>query len=247
MQNLTLRHIHYTQLDPTTWCATAQVSSQLPLRLWDKPQQPLASNILYSHPVKLHSFYWRHCPFQAPLSAIKDAANKRQQQRNGVRLLLQDLLSKLAIIDTLDDSQFPYRLENNRYYVCFSHSGNSRLNDKVAVVISHRRPVGIDIETQDVAWQVAQRFYHPSEIAILAELSIEQRIAISKYLWQIKESFIKVYHYKLAQGLGMDYTSLIPALMNSFTQESCSPIIINTSKTGYQIAILPFQQTVVVF
>jgi 4'-phosphopantetheinyl transferase len=247
MQNLTLRHIHYTQLDPTTWCATAQVSSQLTLRLWAKPRQPLAPNIFCSHPIELHAFYWRRCSFQTPLSAIKNAAKKRQQQRNGVRLLLQGLLSKLSIIDTLDDCQFPYRLESSRYYVCFSHSGNSRLNDKVAVVISHRRTVGIDIETQDVAWHVAQRFYHPSEIAILAELPIEQRVIISRYLWQLKESFIKIYHYKLAQGLGMDYTSFIPALMDSFDRDNRLPVIINDSKTGYQIAILPFQQTVVVF
>lgn len=250
MQNLTLRHIHYTQLDPVTWCATAQVSPQLqpqPKSLWANLLQPLAPNALCSYPIRLYDFYWQHCTSPAPLTALKNAANKRQRQRNGVRLLLQSLLSKLDIIDTLDESQFPYRLANNRHYVCFSHSGNSRLNDKVAVVISRQRTVGIDIETQDVAEPVAQRFYHPSEMGILAELPIERRVIISRYLWQLKESFIKVYQYKLAQGLGMNYAPIIPLLTGSLTQDANVPFIINEDSTGYQIVILPLQQTIIVF
>ncbi len=249
MQNSILRHIYYTPLDSMTWCATAQVQPPLQSIVWPTLFQPLAPNILCSYHVRLHDFYWQQHSSQRKLSALKNAANKRQQQRSGVRLLLQYLLSKLGITDTLDESQFPYRLVNSRYYVCFSHSGNSQLNDKVAVVISLRHAVGIDIEVQDVAWHVAQRFYHPNEIASLNKLSIAERAHISKYLWQLKESFIKIHQYKLAQGLGIDYSYTIPKLIDSITAHdfAMTPIIIKNKHTDYQITILPLQQVVVIF
>lgn len=192
-----------------------------------------------------HIYYTQLDPMSWCLTAHiveQQPYTKRQQQRNGVRQLLQLLLDKLGITDSLDDSCFPYRLSNSRHYVCFSHSVN-----KIAVVISTRRAIGIDIEVQDIAWHIAQRFYHPSEIAILAELPIEQRAIISKLLWQLKESFIKIHQYKLAQGLGLSYVSIIPELINSFDRDNRLPVIINDSKTGYQIAILALQQTVIVF
>lgn len=229
---LNLTHIQYTQLTPTTWCATAQVGDMI--------------------------------------------HNQRQQQRKGVRLLLQQLLGQLKINDTLDESAFPYRLIDNQYYVCFSHTGaknkdvinNNVINNNVldnndiknnagqaarqplvntvAVIMSCDYPVGIDIENNDVTWHVAQRFYSANEIAAIQALPMTQRPIVTKLLWQIKESFIKIRQYKLTQGLGVDYSYLIAALLNAIKEPSPF-IIIADVRSHYHIAVLPSQQTIAIF
>lgn len=239
---LNLTHIQYTQLTPTTWCATAQVGDMI--------------------------------------------HNQRQQQRKGVRLLLQQLLGQLKINDTLDESAFPYRLIDNQYYVCFSHTGaknkdvinNNVINNNVldnnvldnnildnndiknnagqavrqplvntvAVIMSHDYPVGIDIENNDVTWHVAQRFYSANEIAAIQALPMTQRPIVTKLLWQIKESFIKIRQHKLTQGLGVDYSYLIAALLNAIKEPSPF-IIIADVRSHYHIAVLPSQQTIAIF
>ena len=235
MQNLMLHDILYTQLDPMTmtWCATAKVRAS-------------------------------HCDIKKTttcLAAPQIAYNQRQQQRAGVRLLLQALLKKLAIVDILDESSFPYRLTHSQYYVCFSHSSGSNKNTtrmqndieksdipyvKVAVVISRHRASGIDIEVKEVKWQVAKRFYHPKELAILQDMPIIKRDNVVKWLWQIKESFIKIHQYTLAQGLGMDYTAIIPNLIKQST-DSLSLLTITDNNSGYRIAVIASQQTVIVY
>ena len=226
---------HYTELDPMTmtWCATAQLRA-------------LHGDIQKTNPC---------------LSAAQIAYEQRQQQRAGVRLLLQALLKKLAIVDILDESSFPYRLIHSQYYVCFSHSSGSNKNAtriqndieksdipyvKVAVVISRHRASGIDIEVNAVKWQVAKRFYHPKELAILQDMPIIKRDNVVKWLWQIKESFIKIHQYTLAQGLGMDYTAIIPNLIQQST-DSLSLLTITDDNSGYRIAVIPSQQTVIVY
>ena len=232
MQTLNLHNIQYTQLNPMTWCATAEVTA---------PFSQNRVDLLSNSPVP---------------SARETAYHQRLQQRAGVRLLLQSLLDKLNIIDSLDDISFPYRLVDSQYYVCFSHTGASskfatneniieHLDNKVAVVISHHRPAGIDIEVNNVKWQVVQRFYHTNEIAILQTLPTVQRDIIAKLLWQIKESFIKIYQYKLAQGLGMDYSYLIADLISGAT--SNSPLLVfSDNKSNYYITLSLYQQTVIV-
>ena len=237
MQTLNLHNIQYTQLNPMTWCATAQVTTP-----FSQNRVDLLSNL--------------------PVPSTRETAyHQRLQQRTGVRLLLQSLLDKLDIIDSLDDLGFPYRLVNRQYYVCFSHTGASSkfatdkhknkklfedLNNKVAVVISHDRPAGIDIELNNVKWQVMQRFCHANEIFILQTLPTVQRDIIAKLLWQIKESFIKIYQYKLAQGLGMDYSYLIADLIRGAT--SNSPLLVfSDNKSNYYIALSLPQQTVIVY
>jgi len=195
------------------------------------------------------------------------ARRQRQQQRQGVRQLLKELLKKLEIDDILDESSFPYRLVNSQHYVCFSHTGPgiskqsaelnqisfTRLNSKIAVVISRQRPAGIDIESNNIAWHVVNRFYSESELAILQELPTDQRERTAKLLWQIKESFIKVNQYTLAQGLGMDYSYLIPSLIEN-DKEVNSPSILSAIaiedtnyQSTYRITALQSQQTVVIF
>lgn len=178
----------------------------------------------------------------AQIEGGEQSHNKREQQRGGVRQLLQQLLNKLSIKDKLDDTQFPYQLIDNRYYVCFSHSANT-----VAVVLSTYRAIGVDIEVKGIAWHLVERFYHSNEYTILAMLPENERRLISKLLWQLKECFIKIHQYKLAQGLGMSYAALVPTIIDSIKNETLALVMLNDRHTSYQIAILPLQQTVVVF
>ena len=262
--NFNLTHLHYTQLGSTTWCATAQVSETLCLN--SEALKTQASWLLNAHiPCvdfgTFKSLNWQHYASPIIISARKIAHNQRQLQRKGVRSLLKRLLNKLEISDTLDESEFPYRLVDSRYYVCFSHTGasnkndtsrnlnqgfNGQLNSNVSVVISHQRPVGIDIENSNIAWRVVQRYYSVNEIAILESLPITQRDNVAKLLWQIKESFIKIHQYTLAQGLGKDYTYFMTDLIDSIKEPSCVTIILDP-QSQYYIAVLPMQQTVVIF
>ena len=264
MQNSNLHHIQYTQLDPLTWCATAQVSASVQsnnLDLFNTSLTLLTPNRFSTFDINLCHFKWHYQTSQTPLSVRDIAYSQRQHQRAGVRLLLQSLLNKLKIIDRLDESDFPYRLINSQYYVCFSHTGASSKNrpiapehekiletlkNKVAVIISRHRAVGIDIEINEVAWHVAQRFYHSNELTILQKLPMIQRNNIVKLLWQIKESFIKIHQYKLAQGLGMDYSSVIAELINS-SKENIPLVIVASYEAKYDIALLPSQQTIMVY
>lgn len=269
MSSLKLRDIDYQQLDATTWYASAQIITpcflNYPVLLSDLPLLFNPSLFLNTSVEKLRHMQWRQMQwYRIPtvsLSTREIAHRQRQQQRTGVRLLLQSLLNKLEMIDTLDDASFPYRLANSQYYVCFSHTGAHNkiisnqhkknkpfdyLDNKVAVVISAHRPVGIDIEINAVKWLVAQRFFHVNEMAILQTLPPMQRNIIAKLLWQIKESFIKVFQYKLAQGLGKDYSHLIADLIKGATRKS--PLLaINDNESNYRIALLYFQQIVIVY
>ena len=269
MSTLKLRDIHYQQLDATTWYASAQIITpcflNYPVLLSDLPLLFNPSLFLNTSVEELCHMQWRHMQwYRIPtvsLSTREIAHRQRQQQRTGVRLLLHSLLNKLGMIDTLNDASFPYRLANSQYYVCFSHTGTHNkvisnqhkknkpfdyLDNKVAVVISAHRPIGIDIEINAVKWQVAQRFFHVNEMAILQTLPPMQRDIIAKLLWQIKESFIKVFQYKLAQGLGKDYSHLIADLIKEATSKS--PLLaINDNESNYRIALLYFQQLVIVY
>lgn len=269
MSSLKLRDIHYQQLDATTWYASAQIITpcflNYPVLLSDLPLLFHPNLFSDTSVEKLRHMQWRQMQwYRIPtvsLSTRELAHRQRQQQRTGVRLLLQSLLNKLEMIDTLNDASFPYRLANSQYYVCFSHTGAHKriisnqhknenlfehLDNKAAVIISAHRPVGIDIEINAVKWQVAQRFYHANEMAILQTLPPMQRNVIAKLLWQIKESFIKVFQYKLAQGLGKDYSYLIADLIKDATSKS--PLLaINDNKSNYRIAILRHYQTVIIY
>ena len=265
MSTLKLRDIDYQQLDATTWYASAQIITpcflNYPVLLSDLPLLFHPNLLLDTSVEKLRHMQWQYRIPTVSLSTREIAHLQRQQQRTGVRLLLQSLLNKLEMIDILDDASFPYQLANSQYYVCFSHTGAHNkiisnhhkkkkpfdyLDNKVAVVISAHRPVGIDIEINTVKWLVAQRFFHANEMAILQTLPPMQRNVIAKLLWQIKESFIKVFQYKLAQGLGKDYSYLIADLIKGAT--SNSPLLdINDNKSNYRIALLRHQQTVIVY
>lgn len=117
-----------------------------------------------------------------------------------VRLLLKELLAKhgLKLVSKkdislsllyqtyLDETVFPYRLQPQGYYVCFSHS-----HPIIACAISIDRPIGVDVEMREIPLSVAKRFYHPDEVLWLnRQPSATQKLAI-KILWMIKEAYIK--------------------------------------------------------
>ncbi len=260
ISTLSLTQLHYTQLDATTWCATAQVSETLKVQQEEKIWQTAA---FISH-IARYDFTevnWQYHSATLTLSVRELAHKQRQLQRQGVRLLLKKLLNELNISDSLDESVFPYRLDNNGHYVCFSHTSSANKNSvnersalildetlksHVAVIVSRHRPVGIDVESHHVKWRVAQRFYSTDELTALESLPISQRDNLAKLLWQIKESFIKIHQYTLAQGLGMDYAALIPDLMCCLEGESTIQVV-QCDLPHYRIAILPNQQTIVIF
>ncbi len=257
---LNLTQLHYTQLDATTWCVTAQVSETL------KAQQEriLWQTATFTSHIACYNFKalnWQYYTLSMTLSVRELAHKQRQLQRQGVRLLLKKLLNELDINDSLDESSFPYRLSNSGHYVCFSHTSsanknkvnerfastfNETLESRVAVIISRHRPVGIDVESNHVKWRVAQRFYSINEITALESLPISQRDNLAKLLWQIKESFIKIHQYTLAQGLGMNYAALIPDLVCCLKDQSAIQVV-QCDSLNYRVAILPNQQTIVIF
>ncbi len=277
LDSVALDHIHYEQLDATSWCATATVNTTLmaPAILWYGLSSRLAPYLNHSPTLvatDIGQLHWEKVEQQQPLSVLDVAHHKRQQQRKGVRLLLEHLLSNLDITDSLDDSEFPYRLNNTDHYICFSHSDDHSqrfskrssyeqsfqytLKSKVAVALSFNRAIGIDIETQLIAWPTVQRYYHANELTLLLAMPKSQRDAIAKSLWQLKESFIKINNSKLAQGLGIDYSRIIPMLNDSYHTESNKLTVMDINgifnndadkKSEYQIALLSKQQTLIIF
>ena len=245
MTTLFASSLYYTQLDDMTWCAVATLTPSIAwslayLRNTGTPCLAPPSDI--DHKRVLSELCWHICDMSSCLPMRKQAVIKRQQQRIGVRLLLWQLLKHLNIVDTLNEQQFPYRLDHHGYYVCFSHSHN-----KVAVVMSERRAVGIDIEVQDIAWPVVQRFYHHSELDVLLTMPTIPRNTTAKWLWQIKESMIKVQQHTLAQGLGKPYPAVLKALANQHMDHTTPSIIFISEPSGYQIALLPEQCVAVAF
>lgn len=196
--------INVTHLDDRTHYASAELTPIL-YSIYLHWQIPFVSDKYNAQILSKHLWQYK-LPIEQDV--LTQARQQRQRQRAGVRALLRYLLNDLAIVDTLNDSYFPYRLVNTGYYICFSHSGNS-----VAVALSKTCAVGIDIETHAVKWRVAQRFYHADDIRQLQILPMAQRAQASQWLWQIKESLIKIHQYTLAQGLGIYYPNLVAALI----------------------------------
>ena len=244
MTILRSKSLYYIQLAPKTWCAAATLHPPITLSLsclWTHAR-PLSPSYDVPHNITIDSLCWHRCDTTTPLPARSQAVIKRQQQRAGVRLLLCQLLEHLNITDTLNEQQFPYRLTHHGHYVCFSHSQN-----KVAVVISQHRAVGIDIEVQDIAWSVVQRFYHHSELDVLMTMPATTRNTTAKWLWQVKGSMIKVQQHTLAQGLGKPYPAVLKALANQHMDHTTPSIIFISEPSGYQIALLPEQCIAVAF
>src|SRR5699024_11556015 len=104
MSSLKLRDTHYQQLDATTWYAAAQIIMpsflNYPVLLGDLPLLFNPNLFLNTSVGKLRHMQWRHMQWQyriptMSLSTREIAHLHRQQQRTGVRLLLQSLITKI--------------------------------------------------------------------------------------------------------------------------------------------------------
>ncbi|MGM8884461.1 4'-phosphopantetheinyl transferase family protein [Psychrobacter sp. 1U2] len=241
-----LNDIHYTQLTATHYCAIGRLESTA-AQLWINYSTAiytfaLSASSLDNNSLSLQTFHLVQHPHNLLASEFTSLAStqqtllnkkvKRQSQRTGVRLLLNKLLVQLGIVDTLDESAFPYRLKNHRHYVCFSHSG-----DTVAVALSYDSAIGIDIEVNSVAWQVAKRFYHPSEIAMLEQLSLDKRDYLVRLLWQIKESLIKINQTTLAAGLGRADLPLVQMLIEYDSADNSADNIVKNNSSARKLFI----------
>ena len=124
--------------------------------------------------------------------SIYSKLSKKQlhhQQRFMVRRLLNMMLNKLGMMDTLDSSQYPYRLSKQHYQVSFSHSQNW-----VACAISKHHPIGIDIEKNPIESHIAKRFFHPNVISKLTTLQQYEQIVYRRLCWMLAEALLKKNH-----------------------------------------------------
>ncbi|MDO5651561.1 MAG: 4'-phosphopantetheinyl transferase superfamily protein [Moraxella sp.] len=135
--------------------------------------------------------------------------HKKHQQSTAVRELLRWVQAELSLVAPLIEIAFPYYFihDDRRYFVGFSHS-----QDSIALIVSHQ-PCAIDIELRNIAWQVAARFFHPNELAILQGFATDEQPTLINALWRLKECWIKLNRGTLTHGLGVDFGELIPQLM----------------------------------
>lgn len=86
----------------------------------------------------------------------------------------------------------------------------------VAVAVSRRHALGIDVERsdrRDVGLALAERYFAPSEVAMLRALVEERRMEAFSRLWALKEAFLKATGSGLRQlhsvSFGLDCETLV--------------------------------------
>lgn len=114
---------------------------------------------------------------------------KRHLHWLGTRVLLRKMLHTDEYIDCKVDKHGKPYLVQLPYHISMSHSF-----DYAAVMISKKRPVGIDIEQiKEKVERIAPKFMRPEELAfILPENKIEQLYVC----WCAKEAVYKCYGQK---------------------------------------------------
>ncbi|MBO9872980.1 MULTISPECIES: 4'-phosphopantetheinyl transferase family protein [Xanthomonas] len=81
----------------------------------------------------------------------------------------------------------------------WSHSG-----DYLLVAVAAHARLGVDIERprpRPRLLELAQRFFHPDEVALLAALAMPAREALFFRLWCAKEALLKAHGHGIAFGL----------------------------------------------
>lgn len=144
----------------------------------------------------------------------------RPAQSQGVRKLLAWCLIQFLPTYQLNDTNYPYRLvspDKPSLFVSFSHS-----KEKVALLIAPT-PCGIDIELRLISQQIAERFFHANELALLNSLSQDEQHTTRQTLWQLKECLVKVHNRTLSALIGQDMTAFWQALTQAPTQMTYCP------------------------
>jgi 4'-phosphopantetheinyl transferase len=116
-------------------------------------------------------------------------ASKRNLHWLGARVLLRKMLRTDEYIDCkVDEHGKPY-LVNLPYHISLSHSF-----DYAAVMISKRRPVGIDIEqVNEKVERIARKFMRKEELDFIDD---EHRIPQLYVCWCAKEAIYKCFGQK---------------------------------------------------
>ena len=145
-----------------------------------------------------------------PHHLAKRDLHRLQQQM--VRVLLQTMLDKLNIVDTLDSSRYPYRLHKHQYFVSFSHSQNW-----VACAMS-QNTIGVDIEKSPINDTIFQRYFHPNATTQLMQLNGQKKDSYKQISWMLAEALLKKNQGKqLATYLRYDFTDAVSDLMKQMT------------------------------
>lgn len=172
--------------------------------------------IAYAKPSCLHNY-----PHNTPHENLygNKKALHRQAQRQAVRQLLSDCLSNDACLALypqklqLKDDCYPYQLIDSHgkpiLFVSFSHS-----QDEVALMVASSF-CGIDIEQSAISPQIAQRFFHPSELGFLHSLPSSWQAYARLRLWQIKECYAKASLSTLSCTLSQDFSVILQAILSN--------------------------------
>jgi phosphopantetheine--protein transferase-like protein len=114
---------------------------------------------------------------------------KRNLHWLGTRVLLRKMLNTDEYIDCqVDEHGKPY-LVDLPYHISLSHSF-----DYAAVMISKKRPVGIDIEQiKEKVERIAHKFMRPAEMAFINDQHKIQQLYVC---WCAKEAVYKCYGQK---------------------------------------------------
>lgn len=149
-----------------------------------------------------------------------------QAQSHAVRMLLQSIMAnhKLLCEYHLVELSYPFYLAHpyrSKRYVSFSHSycrkhnrQKSKKEDlslQMALVIADD-VCGIDVECNQVSSVLVRRFFHPNELALLANMPKAHSDFLIKRLWQLKEAWIKAKQSRLLIGMGMDFSGMMAQL-----------------------------------
>ena len=117
------------------------------------------------------------------------SSSKRYLHWLGTRVLLRKMLNTEEYIDCRADEHGKPYLTAIPYHISFSHSF-----DYAAVMISKKKPVGIDIEHIDQKVErIVKKFLRPSELAFIQP---EHRIKQLYTCWCAKEAIYKCYGRK---------------------------------------------------
>lgn len=162
------------------------------------------------HTPSLH-YHQNHC-----LIATAHISNAtRPTQSQGVRKLLAWCLAQFFPNYQLNDTNYPYRLvspDKPPLFISFSHS-----QTQVALIIAPT-PCGIDIELRPISQEIAERFFHANEFALLNRINQNKQHTIRQALWQPKECSVKTHNNTLAQVISQDITAFAKSLQNTPTQ-----------------------------
>lgn len=139
----------------------------------------------------------------------QERVRKYRREEDARRSIVAEMLIRTIAMDKLKLSnkeivfgatayQKPYLIHEEPFHYNLSHSG------EWVVCAANDSPVGADVEQiKPIDYEVARRFFSPSEYAGLMNRPEEERLPFFYRLWTLKESYIKA----VGQGLSIPLNS----------------------------------------